>query len=103
MTKAEIIEQIADSTGFTGNDVRIIVEGFLQEVKNSLVEGKNLKIRKFETFKVKQHRAPRARNPKTGEEIQLPARRKAYFKAIQHRINGLQTVITLSRKDWRAC
>ena len=57
MTKADLIEQITQKNGFTGKDVRIIVEGFLEEVKDCLVEGNHLEIRGFGTFKVKNHKA----------------------------------------------
>ena len=80
MTKADLIEQITQKNGFTGKDVRIIVEGFLEEVKNCLVEGNHLEIRGFGTFKVKNHKARKTRNPKTGDTVQIPARKKAVFK-----------------------
>jgi nucleoid DNA-binding protein len=44
------------------------------------VEGKHLEIRGFGTFKVKNHKARKARNPKTGDTVQVPARKKAVFK-----------------------
>ena len=80
MTKADLIEQITQKNGFTGKDVRIIVEGFLEEVKDCLVEGNHLEIRGFGTFKVKNHKARKARNPKTGQEVHVPAMKKAVFK-----------------------
>ena len=88
MTKADIIELISDKNGFTGKDVRIIIEGFLQEVKNCLVEGNTLEIRGFGTFKVKSQKARKARNPKTNEEVQVPARKKAVLK-VSKELNGL--------------
>jgi DNA-binding protein HU-beta len=88
MTKADIIEQIAERTGFTIVDVRIIVEGFLQEVKNCLVEGNTLEIRGFGTFKVKNQKARKARNPKTNEEVTVSARKKAVLK-VSKELNGM--------------
>ena len=76
MTKADLIEQIAEKSGFTGKDVRIIVEGFLQGIRNCLVEGNHLEIRGFGTFKVKNHKTRKARNPKTGKEVMVPSRKK---------------------------
>ncbi len=80
MTKADIFELIVEKSGFTGKDVRIIVEGFLQEIRNCLVEGKHLEIRGLGTFKVKNYKARKARNPKTGQEVHVPAMKKAVFK-----------------------
>ena len=47
-------------------DVKIVVDLFLEDVKECLVEGNHLEIRGFGTFKVKNHKARKARNPKTG-------------------------------------
>ncbi len=88
MTKANIIELIAEKTGFTIVDVKTIVEGFLQEVKNSMMEDKALEIRGFGTFKVRKYAARKARNPKTNEEVQVPARKKAMLK-VSKELNGM--------------
>lgn len=80
MTKADIVEIIAEKTGFTAKDVKIMVEQFLDEVKNCLSENKHLEIRGFGTFKIKNHKARKARNPKTNEEVFVPAKKKAVFK-----------------------
>lgn len=80
MTKADIVELVAERTGFTGKDVKIVMELFLEEVKNCLIEGNHLEIRGFGTFKVKNHKARKARNPKTGKEVMVPAMKKAVFK-----------------------
>jgi DNA-binding protein HU-beta len=88
MTKADIVELIAEKTGFTQSEVKMTFEGFLQEVKNCLVEGNTLEIRGFGTFKVKSQKARKARNPKTNAEVHVPARKKAVFK-VSKELNGL--------------
>ncbi len=80
MTKADIVELVAEKSGNTVKDVKVVVEQFLEEVKNCLVENKHLEIRSFGTFKVKNHKARKARNPKTNEEVIVPAMKKAFFK-----------------------
>jgi nucleoid DNA-binding protein len=80
MTKADIVELIAEKTGFTIRDIKIVVENFLDEVKGALAEGKHIEIRGFGTFKVKNHKARKARNPRTNREVHVPARKKAFFK-----------------------
>jgi nucleoid DNA-binding protein len=80
MTKADIVELIAEKTGFTIKDIKIVVEDFLDEVKGALAEGKHIEIRGFGTFKVKNHKARKARNPRTNQEVHVPARKKAFFK-----------------------
>jgi len=80
MTKADIVELIAEKTGFTIKDIKIIVEEFLETVKKSLAEGKHIEIRGFGTFKVKNHKARKGRNPRTNQEVHVSARKKAFFK-----------------------
>ena len=80
MTKADIVELVAEKTGLTLKDTKIVVELFLDEVKNCLAAGNHLEIRGFGIFKVKNHKARKARNPKTGKEVMVPARKKAAFK-----------------------
>ncbi len=88
MTKADIVELVAEKSGNTVKDAKIVLEQFLEEVKNCLVEGKRLEIRGFGTFKVKNHKARKARNPKTGQEVVVPARKKAAFK-VSRELNKL--------------
>ncbi|MCE5272810.1 integration host factor subunit beta [bacterium] len=80
MTKAEIVELIAEKTGFTIKETKIVVDQFLEEVKKLLAEDNHLEIRGFGTFRVKNYRSRKARNPKTNDEVEVPARRKALFK-----------------------
>ena len=80
MTKADVIARISGQTGLSKVDVRDVIEGFLDMVKVSLKENDPLEIRKFGTFTVVD-RAPRtARNPRTGEEVKIKARRLPVFK-----------------------
>lgn len=88
MTKADIVELIAEKTGFTAKDVKVVVEQFLEEVKICLQDDNHLEIRGFGTFKVKNHKARKARNPKTNEEVRVPAKKKAFFK-VSRELNGL--------------
>lgn len=80
MTKADIVELIAEKTGFTIKDIKVVVEGFIDEVKDALAEDQHIEIRGFGTFKVKKHKARKARNPRTNQEVMVPSRKKAFFK-----------------------
>ncbi|MEA1996792.1 MAG: HU family DNA-binding protein [Gemmatimonadota bacterium] len=88
MTKADMVELISEKTGFTAKDVKVVVEQLLDEVKNCLKENKHLEIRGFGTFKVKNHKERKARNPKTNEEVMVPAKRKAFFK-VSRELNNI--------------
>jgi nucleoid DNA-binding protein len=80
MTKAELVEKIAEKTGLTRTDVAVIVDGFLDAIKQAMKEGNNIEIRGFGTFKIKSRKARKARNPRTGEEVPVPDRKVPVFK-----------------------
>jgi len=80
MTKADIVELVSEKSGFPVSEVKVVVGQFLEEIKNCLAENKHLEIRGFGAFRVKRLNARKARNPKTGEEVLVPARKKAVFK-----------------------
>jgi len=80
MTKADLVEKIVEKTGLTRTDVAVVVDNFLEAVKNAMKEGNNLEIRGFGTFKIKSRKARKARNPRTGEEVPVPDRKVPVFK-----------------------
>lgn len=80
MTKADLVERVAEKTGLTRTDVMVVVENFLEQIKKTLEEGSNIEIRGFGTFKVKKRKARKARNPRTGEEVPVPDRKVPVFK-----------------------
>jgi len=80
MTKAEIVEDIANKTGLTKKDVATAMDQFLETISKALVDGKHFEIRGFGTFKVKHRKARIARNPRTGEAVPVPDRKVPVFK-----------------------
>lgn len=80
MTKADLVEQVAEKTGLTRTDVAAVVDNFLEAVKRSLEKNQGIEIRGFGTFKVKARKARKARNPRTGEEVPVPDRNVPVFK-----------------------
>lgn len=80
MTKADIVEDIAQKTGLTKKEVGETVDLFLEEISKLLVDGHHLEIRGFGTFKVKERKERMARNPRTGDAVPVPARRVPVFK-----------------------
>lgn len=80
MTKAEIIRDIATSTGVERGTVANVIEAFMENVKNSIASGENVYLRKFGTFQVK-HRAEKvARNISKNTIIVIPAHSVPTFK-----------------------
>jgi len=80
MTKADLVEEIASQTGVSKNHTAVIVDGLLDAISRALSEGKHLEIRGFGTFKVRERRARRARNPRSGSEVMVPAKLVPVFK-----------------------
>ncbi len=80
MTKADLVEEIAATTGVSRNHTAVIIDGMLDAVCRALSEGKHLEIRGFGTFKVKDRKSRLARNPRTGEAVPVPPRKVPVFK-----------------------
>ena len=77
MTKAELVEEVSVRTGVSKHHTAVIVDGLLDAVCRTLSNGQHLEIRGFGTFKV---RARRARNPRSGTEVMVPAKLVPVFK-----------------------
>jgi len=80
MTKADLVEKVAERTGLTRTDVSVVVDSFLDTVKKTLEGGHNIEIRGFGTFKIKLRKSRKARNPRTGEVVPVPDRKVPVFK-----------------------
>jgi len=80
MTKADLVEGISAKTGVSKNHTALIVDDLLRNISKALSEGHHLEIRGFGTFKVRERRARRARNPRSGEEVLVPAKLVPVFK-----------------------
>jgi integration host factor subunit alpha len=75
LTKADIAQKIANDAGFMKHEAAEIVEKLLDIMKNRLTSGEDVMISGFGKWNVKSKHARRGRNPKTGEQIVLDARR----------------------------
>jgi integration host factor subunit alpha len=80
MTKAEIVEQIYEQVGFSKKESAELVEKVFQTIKETLSGGEKVKISGFGNFVVRAKNARKGRNPQTGQEILLDARRVLTFK-----------------------
>jgi nucleoid DNA-binding protein len=80
MRKADIVRRIADATNLTQVQAEDVVDAVFSEIKNALQQGDSVILRRFGTFDVRAKRARVGRNPKTGEEAAIPARRIVRFK-----------------------
>lgn len=80
MTKAELIEEVARVVEVTRKDSEIIVEAIFDSVVKSLKTGDKIEIRGFGSFRTRQRQSRIGRNPKTGERVEVPAKRIPFFK-----------------------
>jgi integration host factor subunit alpha len=83
MTKADIIETVSGTCGFSKKESSELVECVFSLIKGCLESGEDLKISGFGKFEVKQKNARRGRNPQTGEALEISARRILSFKPSQ--------------------
>ena len=86
MTKADLVEEVMEAMGpgVTKKDCALILDGFLSAAKRSLENGESIEIRGFGTLSVKERKSRIARNPRTGEAVDVPARRVPVFKPSKH-------------------
>ena len=82
MTKADIVARIAARNDINLNkkDVAMIVDSFLNEIREALYAHKHIEIRRFGTFKVVDRKKRIARNPHTGSAVEVPSRKVPVFK-----------------------
>lgn len=83
MTKADIVEKIYEKVGFSKKESAELVESVFDLIKNTLEKGDKIKIAGFGNFVVKEKADRRGRNPQTGEEITISARKILTFKPSQ--------------------
>ena len=83
MTKADIIEGVYEKVGFSKKESAEIVELVFDTVKETLERGDKIKISGFGNFQVRQKNARVGRNPQTGKEIEISARRVLTFRPSQ--------------------
>ncbi|MDO5386894.1 MAG: HU family DNA-binding protein, partial [Pseudomonadota bacterium] len=77
MNKNELISSISNDTGLTKTDSAKAVDAFIASVTNALKSGDEVRLVGFGTFAVSKRSATTGRNPRTGAEIKIPARKQA--------------------------
>ena len=83
MTKIDIIQDVYEKLGFSKKDAAKIVESVFEIMKDSLARGEKIKISGFGNFSVTNKKSRRGRNPQTGSEIEISARKVLTFKSSQ--------------------
>lgn len=83
LTKADFSERLFDQLGLNKREAKEMVELFFEEIKGSLENGEQVKISGFGKFELRDKSSRPGRNPKTGEEIPITARRVVTFRSGQ--------------------
>src|SRR6266852_3984181 len=80
MTKADLIEEVSRLAELTRKDSEVIVETIFDSIVRSLRVGDKIEIRGFGSFRTRQRKPRVGRNPKTGELVEVPAKKIPFFK-----------------------
>jgi len=94
MTKADIVEEVVKKIGFPKSQAADIVETVFETMKETLERGEKLKVSGFGNFTPRDKKTRMGRNPKTGEPMEISARRVVTFKAspvLKDKMNEVQS------------
>ncbi|MFC5473885.1 integration host factor subunit alpha [Paraherbaspirillum soli] len=91
LTKAELAELLFEQVGLNKREAKDMVETFFDEIRNALERGESVKLSGFGNFQLRDKPQRPGRNPKTGEEIPITARRVVTFHASQ-KLKGMVDV-----------
>ena len=83
MTKADLVEMLFNRMGMNKRDAKDMVDAFFDEIRAALESGRTVKLSGFGNFQLRDKAQRPGRNPKTGEEIAITARRVVTFHASQ--------------------
>jgi integration host factor subunit alpha len=80
LTKADMAERLSSEQNLSKRDAKDMVEAFFEEVSSSLISNEQVKLSGFGNFDLRDKRSRPGRNPKTGEEVAISARRVVTFR-----------------------
>jgi len=80
MRKQDIVDKIYEETGLPKKDIMIVVNSFLETMKEAFKAEERIELRGFGVFEVKRRKPRIGRNPRTREEVKIPARKVITFK-----------------------
>ncbi len=91
MKKADLVEEVANAVDVPKKSAEKIVKTVFQSITQALHRGEKIELRGFGSFRLRERKARIGRNPKTGETVNVPAKKVPYFKAgkeLKELING---------------
>ncbi|WNC73763.1 integration host factor subunit alpha [Thalassotalea psychrophila] len=90
LTKAEVSEHLYEELGLSKRDAKTLVEEFFEEIRGSLESGEQVKLSGFGNFDLRVKNERPGRNPKTGEDIPISARKVVTFRPGQKLKNRVE-------------
>lgn len=91
VTKTQLIDAVANTSGHTKKDLEGVVDAVLEQMGEALSKGEKVDLRGFGSFVMREKKARTGRNPKTGEAIEISARKAITFKPSKElatKVNG---------------
>ena len=83
LTKSDIVEDLNNQIGLNKREAKELVDSVFDTIKESLINGEEVKVSGFGNFQLKDKTARPGRNPRTGEDVEITARRVVTFKSGQ--------------------
>ena len=80
LTKAALIEEVARAAGLTKRRAEVVVNTLFGSIAAALHQGEKVELRGFGSFRLRRRGPYRGRNPRTGDRVDVPSKRVAYFK-----------------------
>ncbi len=105
LTKADMAEHLFDELGLNKREAKEMVEMFFEEIRQSLEDGRQVKLSGFGNFDLREKRQRPGRNPKTGEEIPISARRVVTFRPgqkLKARVEAYTRQQAATAEQWTA-
>jgi integration host factor subunit beta len=81
MTKAELVEKVAEEINLTKKQTEVIVNILFNSITEALSQGDKVELRGFGSFRIRKRNPREGRNPKTGDTVHIPAKQVPFFKA----------------------
>ena len=92
LTKADIVENLNNEIGLNKREAKELVDMLFNDIKNLLSEGHEVKLSGFGNFQLRDKSSRPGRNPRTGEEVEISARRVVTFKSGQKLKESVKTL-----------
>ncbi len=80
MTKAELVKKVSSRIKLSKKEAEIVINTITQSISDSLAGGEKVEIRGFGSFRIRERNGRTARNPRSGEIVEVPAKKVPFFK-----------------------